>query len=89
MGFISPFSYSHFPAQPELTDGAAIARNFLRTVLPTNVPTPPQQGFEAAPIAPLGTQDSFTTQYAPEIYRVALESQNVSLLLMGLLSGKH
>ena len=89
MGHISPFMYSFFPPQPSLSDGAAVARNFLRNVLPTTVPTPPQQGFGPAPIPPLGKTDSFTANYAPEIYQVALQSEQLSTILMGLNFSHH
>ena len=83
MGYVSPFTYSYFPPQQQLTDGAAISHRFLQTVLPTTIPTPPQQGFGAAPIPPLGRQDAFTANYAPEIYAIALQTESISVLLMG------
>lgn len=83
MGYVSPFAYGYFPAQQHLTDGAAISHRFLQTVLPTTIPTLPQQGFGAAPLPPLGRTDSFTANYAPEIYAIALQTQAISVLLMG------
>ena len=83
MGYVSPFAYSHFPPQQQLTDGAAISHSFLQTVLPTTVPTPPQEGFGLAPIPPLGRVDLFTANYAPEIYAIALQKETISALLMG------
>ena len=89
MGHILPFMYSYFPPQPSLSDGAEAARNFLRNVLPTTVPTPPQQGFGLAPIPPLGMTDSFTANYGPEIYRVAMQSDQLATILAGLNFPRH
>ncbi len=83
MGYVSPFAYNHFPPQQQLTDGAAISRSFLQTVLPSTVPTPPQVGFGAAPVPSHGRTDSFTANYAPEIYAIALQTQSISALLLG------
>jgi hypothetical protein len=83
MGYVSPFTDRYFPPPQHLTDGAAISHRFLQTVLPTTIPTPPQQGFGAAPIPPLGRTDAFTANYAPEIYAIALQTQSISVLLLG------